>query len=245
MQNSSSLTDSAKRSRRRQRALGIAGSALALGLLSAPARAQDAGVTRESEAPKAQPTRRMINLDGWLGPGLDQGPTSYVGTANLGATLLVQPSFWSVGAGAEIGGGIAGPGQEFVGALGGTSLEITRAFKVDVLVELGGHFYQPSTGVDILGHSEIVGGDRTVSLPYAGLRLGPALLVGNGRRARFLIGAWLNAREDVGHTQAHYTLQRCGFLGDSCSLYGETDHVGGMHLSAGVRLGAEFGARVD
>jgi hypothetical protein len=234
----------------RRRALGVTGCTLVLCLVVAePARAQDTGVARERTAAKDRPIRRMINLDGWLGPGLDAREKANVGTANLGVTALVQPSFWTLGAGAEIGGEILGPGQEFVGALGGTSLELTPAFKIDILAELGAHFYQPSTGMDLFGHSEIVSGDRTVSLPYAGLRVGPALLIGSGRRARFLIGAWLNAREDIGHTEARYTVQTCGtgFFGEeySCSLSQESDHVGGYHLSAGLRVGVEFGARVD
>lgn len=226
---------------------GAFGAVLGVLVLSAPAHAQDDGVS-PPRAGAEEPVSRALSLDGWIGGGVQDREPSATGTIGIGAVFLVRPSWLTVGAGAEFGGEVFGSTQEKVGALGGTTLEAAPWLRIDALAEFGAHFEQPTTGLDIIGTSEIVGGDRSVTVPYAGVRLSPAFLVGRGEGPRFLLGAWLNARADLSQATARYTVESCsdGFFGSySCSQSDESLDVGGRELSLGVRIGSEFGRAVD
>jgi hypothetical protein len=225
---------------------GAFGAFLGVVMLSAPAHAQDDGVTPPRTGAE-EPVSRMLSLDGWMGGGIQGRGASESGAIGIGAVFLVRPSWLTVGAGAEFGGEVFGSTQEKLGALGGTTLEAAPWLRIDALAEFGAHFEQATTGLDIIGSSAIVGGDRSVTVPYAGVRLSPAFLIGRGEGPRFLLGTWINARADLSNATARYTVESCndGFFGSyACSQSEESLDVGGRELSMGVRIGSEFGRAV-
>lgn len=138
--------------------------------------------------------------------------------------------------------------QQFFGALGGTTFDVTPSFRIDALAQVGLHAEQPTTGLHLFSHDEIVAGDTAFVLPYAGLRLSPAYFIGDEHGPRFLLGLWLDGKEDLMRKTVTYTVESCGtgFFGDySCSQRDRSYRAGGTHLTAGIRVGLEFGDRTN
>ena len=216
----------------------------ALTSVAPDAQALDGGPTAPEEGPEGGAPRLMA-IDAAIGGGVQSTKTDWPGTMLLGATFLIRPEWFTGGAAAEMQGEPFGPSQQFLGLLGGTTFDVGPSFRIDALAQFGVHLEQPSTGLELFDEEEIVGGDTSFAMPYAGLRLSPAYLIGDERGSRFVIGLWLDGKQDLTHETATYTVQSCGsnwFSGEySCSMRDESYVAGGAHLTAGIRVGTEFG----
>jgi hypothetical protein len=219
--------------------------------VTASSPAHDGGTKTSHVPPASAPKGRAVSLDAGIGAGAQDHRWrggQWQGTGQLAVTALYRPSALTLGVGAEVGGAPFESSQEFVGGLVGTTWVLSQHIRLDTLGELGVHLEQPSSGLDFFGTSRVVGGDESFALPYAGLRISPAWLFGRGP-TRFLLGAWLNARQDLMSKTAHFEVESCGvgwFDGaTSCSTSGQSYAADGLHLAGGIRLGAEFGPAVE
>jgi hypothetical protein len=212
--------------------------------------AHDGGITSAHAPPASAPRGRAVSIDAGIGAGAQDHrwrDGQWQGTAHVAIAALYRPSALTLGVGADVGGAPFESSQEFVGGLAGTTWVLSPHIRLDTLGELGVHIEQPSSGLDIFGTSRVVGGNESFALPYAGIRISPAWLFGRGT-TRFLLGAWLNARQDLMSKTARFEVESCGvgwFDGEtSCSASGRSYAADGLHLAGGIRLGAEFGPAV-
>lgn len=219
------------------------------GAVAAP-RAHDGGMEKPPAPRVPAPKSRAISLDAGFGAGAQDHRWDggrWQGTAHLAVAALYRPSALTLGIAADVGGAPFDASQEFVGALAGTTWVLSQHIRLDTLGELGVHVEQPSSGLDIFGTSRVVGGDQSFALPYAGIRISPAWLFGRGT-TRFLLGAWLNARQDLISKTARFDVTFCSDAfseTSSCSTSGYSYAADGLHLAGGIRLGAEFGPAVS
>jgi hypothetical protein len=117
------------------------------------------------------------------------------------------------------------------GVLAGVKIDIVPWFRLDLLAESGEYIVSSLGG---WGLFTTVSGGQALS-PYVGGRVGASFLLGRARR--FLLGAWVNAGEAVGHVTVQSAVQTC-FLG--CSTENETFTFGGGSWSMGLRIGGEI-----
>lgn len=228
--------------------LGVAAAA-AVGLAAAPAMAQaastdDRGRRSDTEV-RRDPRDRLFSLDGSLTMGgYNPQGRGWDAAGYVGASFLYRPSLLALGVSGEMGGVIFGPDQQFVGALGGVSADVTPWLRVDALAEFGAHFEQPGQGLELFGTRRVTHGEMNEVVPYAGLRVMPTFLI--GRENSFIIGPWAQFRQDLMRAQLDYAVEGCSsFFSESvtCSTYDETSRVGGSLLAAGIRIGGQFGYR--
>jgi hypothetical protein len=211
--------------------------ALALFSLTKAARAYSGDAGQVWPLPAVEPIPpddshdQGIVFDGWPGAGVtcvvkEEGATATIG---FGLTGLYYYRWFELGFAytLQLGSFIS----QVPGALAGVKIDLVPWFRLELLAESGAYIVSGVGGWGLF----TTGGGQAVS-PYVGGRAGASFLLGRARR--FLLGAWVNAGDAVGHVPVPSAVQTC-LLGCSPSE-GETFTFGGGSWSMGLRIGGEI-----
>ena len=190
-------------------------------------RPADAPRAANDDAPPPQDWRAL----GYLGGFGNVRGESDGGGMTLGASFQYRVGPLVGGVVGETGGEILGYGYTGMAALGGVGLRPVRAARIQLLGEIGHHFY---TGV---GRDWLFGSDpgASGSTPYAGGRMNLSHVFGK-QRGHFELGAYLGFQNDLSRKRVVYDYPATGdgwFHGG-----GTGDHVVGFsRLAGGVEIG--------
>jgi hypothetical protein len=153
--------------------------------------------------------------------------------AALGLTGLYHGNWLELGAGLTWDPPLGGPGTSSLIAtlVGGVKFDPAPRLRLELLAEggvdwvsLGG---SPSQTVDS-------GGSAT--LPYAGGRVGVSFPLGNTRRV--VIGWWMSGGAAIGPVVVNSVITNCN-SNSVCTTAPQTDTIGGVMWSSGLRIGGE------